>query len=61
MSKRDLHIICGKCGAYKDELTFSISSQPDDEIEDQINFSCSIHCKNCGTLTGLSEVLEEEE
>lgn len=48
-----LHIICGRCG-NKNDLTFKII---DDEEEPYV----SISCKNCGTLTGLDEVLTEEK
>jgi ribosomal protein S27AE len=60
MARRDLHIICGKCGADKDDLTYKISSYPSDENEDVLIFECNIYCDNCGNITGIGEVLEEE-
>jgi uncharacterized Zn finger protein len=48
-----LHIICGRCG-NKNDLTFKII------IDDEEPY-VSISCENCGTVTGLDEVLKEEK
>lgn len=52
----DVHLICGKCGCatmmhYDIEL----------EIDDDGKYIpiVYLHCKNCGTLTGLDEVIKD--
>lgn len=58
-----IHIICGICGC-KDMLTYRI-----DEIErwsektqeETLEPSVYISCKNCSSLTDLSELMDEEK
>jgi uncharacterized Zn finger protein len=54
----DLHMICGKCG-NKNELSYSIVKEIDDETGEDKQ-EVSIFCDNCGTLTYLSEIIEEK-
>ncbi len=53
-----LHIICGKCG-NKNELTFNIDPKGNEDKNDNEYPAVFISCGNCGTLTGLDEVINE--
>ena len=55
-----IHIICGICG-NKDMLTFRIDRDEKRDVEDNIvGDEVMISCGNCGSLTGLDEVIEEK-
>jgi len=54
-----LHIICGKCG-NKNDLTFNIDPKGNEDKDGNEYPSVSISCGNCGTLTGLDEVINEK-
>jgi uncharacterized Zn finger protein len=54
-----LHIICGKCG-NKNELTFKINSTGNCDEDGNEYPAVFISCGNCGTLTGLDEVIDEK-
>lgn len=54
-----LHIICGKCG-NKNELTFKIDLKGNEDNEGNEYPAVFIYCGNCGTLTGLDEVIDEK-
>jgi len=53
-----IHIICGICGC-KDLLIYKMSELYDDDTE-ITKPGVDIICKNCGSLTGLEELMEEE-
>lgn len=53
-----VHIICGRCGCstlmkYKTSYEFI-----EDNVEED-NIHIYFICENCGTLTGIDEVLDE--
>lgn len=48
-----LHIICGRCG-NKNDLSFKINFNEE-------SAEVYITCGNCGTLTGLDEVITEKK
>ena len=54
-----IHAICGICGSNK-MFEYHISEEIDDDTEETYN-EVYISCKNCGSLTGLSELMPEEE
>ncbi len=53
----DIHIICGKCGcATMFEFEFSLDGNDNGKI-----YPCIfINCNNCGTSTGLDEIIEDK-
>ena len=55
-----LHIICGKCG-NKNELTFNIDPKGNEDKNGNEYPAVFISCGNCGTLTGLDEVINENK
>jgi hypothetical protein len=54
-----IHIICGICGCNK-MLKFRISKDIDDDT-DKEKTNVTIICENCSSITGLDELMEEEE
>ena len=54
-----IHVICGICGSNK-MFEYHISEEVDDDTEETYN-EVNISCKNCGSLTSLSELMPEEE
>ena len=54
-----IHVICGICGSNK-MFEYHISEQINDDTEETYN-EVYISCKNCNSLTGLSELMPEEE
>lgn len=59
MSRRDLHIICGKCGTTPEDMEFKIAETPHDELEGVMRKLVYITCNNCGNLSELSEHMDE--
>jgi hypothetical protein len=59
-----IHIICGVCGS-KDFMEYRIERDDiilnEGESNEEKKDSVSIICKNCATLTGLDEILQEEK
>lgn len=54
----DIHIICGKCGcATMFEFKLVLDGNDDGE---KITPSIFLTCKNCSTLTGLNEIIEDK-
>ncbi len=54
-----IHVICGICGCnkmFKYEIDTEINDDTDEEYQ-----SVSIICGNCGSLTGLDELMEERK
>lgn len=49
-----VHIICGFCGS-RNNFTFSFVYNSDTKRKD-----VHLKCKNCSTLTGLDEIIKEE-
>jgi uncharacterized Zn finger protein len=59
-----LHIICGNCGADKNDLTYTIDPFGEEIIGEKIiRYKPSVHitCENCGTLHFLDTTLEKKE
>lgn len=54
----DVHIICGKCGCHT-MFSYNISKDIDDETDKPI-LVVYLYCENCGTLTGLDELMKEK-
>lgn len=54
-----IHVICGICGSNK-MFEYKISEEIGDDTEETYN-EVYISCKNCGSLTSLSELMPEEE
>lgn len=54
-----IHIICGLCGCNK-MFHFEIQGEIDDDTDEKVNV-VYITCKNCGSLTNLSELMKEEK
>lgn len=54
----NLHIICGKCGC-NNELSFKLNLRGNDN-GDSVYPSVFVSCRNCGTLTGLDEEVEDK-
>ena len=52
----DIHIICGKCGHTDFDFKFDKFGNDDGELYPVI-FLC---CKNCSTVTGLDEIVEDK-
>lgn len=55
----DIHIICGKCG-NKNMFRYSIEKDWIEDLEGNQRQGVALTCENCGTLTGLDEVMEEQ-
>lgn len=53
-----IHIICGMCGC-DNMMTFRINQELNDDT-DIMEDKCTIVCKNCKSLTGLAEIIEQE-
>jgi RNase P subunit RPR2 len=53
-----IHIICGICGCNK-LLTFTIKEDIDDDTNKKYHY-VSILCENCGSLTGLDELIKQK-
>lgn len=54
----DIHIICGKCGcATEFEFKLSIDGSSNGK---GVYPSVFISCRNCVTLTGLDEIIEDK-
>jgi len=51
-----LHIMCAKCGAYNNMLSFQIH----EESEPGEGPSVTIHCANCGELHILENAIDED-
>lgn len=54
-----IHMICGMCGC-NNMLTYSISTEFDDDTDEPYQV-VYIFCKNCSSLTGLDEIIDEEK
>ena len=56
-----IHMICGICGDNK-SLTFRVSEEEQYNDDDQLYTKQEVYisCRNCGSLTGLDEVIEEQ-
>lgn len=54
-----IHIICGICGNNK-MLKFYIKKETNDDTGKKEN-KVTIVCKNCSSITGLEELMEEEK
>lgn len=54
-----LHIICGKCGC-KNEISFKINPTGNCNTEGDEYPAVFVSCDNCGTLTGLDEVIPQK-
>lgn len=54
----DLHMICGKCGCTT-MLSFELELDGYND-GDKIFPVVYISCGNCGTLTGLDEIIEDK-
>ena len=54
-----VHLICGICGNNK-MMKFRIRKELNDDTAKFEN-KVSLSCKNCGSLTGLEEIAEEEK
>lgn len=53
-----VHIICGMCGSNT-LLKYRIGIRLNDDTNKEVQTVCII-CENCGSLTDLDEVLQEE-
>ena len=53
-----VHIICGICGSNKD-FKYNISEDINDDT-DELETKVTIVCNNCSSLTGLDELMEDE-
>lgn len=54
----DIHIICGKCGCA---TMFTFKFQLDGNDNGKVVYpAVFISCQNCGTLTGLDEIIEDK-
>jgi hypothetical protein len=52
-----IHVICGICGnGDKSMFEYSIPSKSDRDFENEVH----ILCKNCSSITGLDELMDEE-
>jgi uncharacterized Zn finger protein len=54
-----IHMICGMCGCA-DSFTFKIDPKGNYDKNDNEIPAVFISCGNCGTLTGLDEVITEK-
>lgn len=54
-----IHIICGMCGCNH-MFEYNISTEINDDTDEE-ELRVSIVCHNCGTLTGLEEIIKEEK
>ena len=54
----DIHIICGKCGCGT-MFEFKLSKDGSDDGE-KIYPAIFISCNNCGTSTGLDEIVDDK-
>lgn len=54
-----IHIICGICGC-NDEFEFKITKELDDDTGEKKKV-VYISCRNCSSLTGLDELMDERE
>lgn len=52
-----IHVICGLCGCNH-MFEYKIGTEIDDDTEKE-KFVVYIHCKNCGSSTGLDELMPE--
>lgn len=53
----DIHIICGKCGCA---TMFEFELSPYGNDNGVIYPAIFISCNNCGTLTGLDEIIQDK-
>ena len=61
MLNPNIHIICGKCGCnHMFKYKVNIEGNYNDDTS-ECSPSVNIICYNCGTLTGLEEIIEEEK
>jgi uncharacterized Zn finger protein len=63
MAKDRLHIICGTCGAGKEDLSFEIVRDGVDlSDEEKYRFEDAVYiwCSNCGTLHDLSNHVKKK-
>ena len=56
---RYMHIICAKCGAYNDAITFTIEIPTKAERDVGDTESVTLRCQNCGTLDDLTNSIAQ--
>lgn len=61
-----IHVICGICGnGDKKMFSYSLSEELNDHLEgdeaETTRIEIHIHCKNCSSLTGLDELMDERK
>lgn len=56
----DIHIICGKCG-YHTEFSYNVDVKGSWDEDRNVQFpAVYLSCGNCGTLTGLDEIITDK-